>query len=336
MEQCVQLGRPALAVKVYSEIRKAGIHPSAVTYGFYNKALLEGKWPSVKRRWNVLKIVFYACFYLRHLQQQSLIDGRKMTIVSVEEKEANFHLLRHSISQGSDYSINALDVGVEGIEEPAFMNPESRKIYGRLSRGSVYRLSSLSTKQNSGDYAFRGDSFYIADKSPLWKTQEEPVQSGQGLLLPFQNPSQGVLHMQTHNREDGACVKVGLYSCSQCPSCSNVIYDEEIMVCWSEEAEEYNITCPYCNKSCVPSLTVNITKVCMYVHVYICMYVCTCIYMYVCMYMYMYVYIHVCYTACMNVHVCVYICMYICMYVCIYVCMYVCMYVCTLHVCMYV
>lgn len=260
MEQCVQLGRPALAVKVYSEIRKTGIHPSAVTYGFYNKALLEGKWPSVKRRWNVLKIVFYACFYLRHLQQQSLIDGRKMTIVSVEEKEANFHLLRHSSSQESDFSINALDVGVKGIEEPVFMNPESRKIYGRLSRGSVYRLSSFSKKQNSGDYAFRGDSFYIADKSPLWKTQEEPVQSGQGLLLPFQNPSQGVLHMQTHNREDGACVKVGLYSCSQCPSCSNVIYDEEIMVCWSEEAEEYNITCPYCNKSCVPSLTVNITK----------------------------------------------------------------------------
>ena len=38
MEQCVKIGRPALAVKVYNEMAKAGIQPNAVTYGFYNKA----------------------------------------------------------------------------------------------------------------------------------------------------------------------------------------------------------------------------------------------------------------------------------------------------------
>ena len=37
MEQCVKIGRPALAVKVYNEMVKAGIQPNAVTYGFYNK-----------------------------------------------------------------------------------------------------------------------------------------------------------------------------------------------------------------------------------------------------------------------------------------------------------
>ena len=37
MEQCVEIGRPALAVKVYNEMVKAGIQPNAVTYGFYNK-----------------------------------------------------------------------------------------------------------------------------------------------------------------------------------------------------------------------------------------------------------------------------------------------------------
>ena len=37
MEQCVKIGRPALAVKVYNEMVKAGVQPNAVTYGFYNK-----------------------------------------------------------------------------------------------------------------------------------------------------------------------------------------------------------------------------------------------------------------------------------------------------------
>ena len=37
MEQCVKIGRPALAVKVYNEMVKAGIQPNAITYGFYNK-----------------------------------------------------------------------------------------------------------------------------------------------------------------------------------------------------------------------------------------------------------------------------------------------------------
>ena len=48
MEQCVKLGWPTLAVRVYHEMIKAGIQPNAVTYGFYNKAVIEGKWPSKK------------------------------------------------------------------------------------------------------------------------------------------------------------------------------------------------------------------------------------------------------------------------------------------------
>lgn len=41
---CGNHGQPALAVKVYFEMKKYGIIPSAVTYGYYNKAILESKW----------------------------------------------------------------------------------------------------------------------------------------------------------------------------------------------------------------------------------------------------------------------------------------------------
>ena len=265
MEQCVQLGKPALAVRVYSAIQKAGIHPNAVTYGFYNKALMDKEWPSVKRRWKVLKIVFYACFYLRHLERQSKTCGRKSSIVSIEEREANFQFIRRSNSHSSDLSITALDIGVEGKEEPSLMNLERRPSLGRISRGSVYRLnptpsSTSSNRISIGDYAFRDDSFYIADKCPL--LNEDLRQSGLRFLQPVRNPSKGSLESSSSDRQlEGASVEVCVCSSIQCPNCKSLLYDEEIMACWSEEVDEYNITCPYCYKSLVPSLTVKIKKV---------------------------------------------------------------------------
>uniref|UniRef100_UPI00358DF4B1 C-myc promoter-binding protein-like isoform X2 n=1 Tax=Myxine glutinosa TaxID=7769 RepID=UPI00358DF4B1 len=68
MQLCGQYGHPVLAVKVLFEIKKAGIHPNAITYSYYNKAVLESKWPTggrsgyflwIKLR-NVVRAV--ACF----------------------------------------------------------------------------------------------------------------------------------------------------------------------------------------------------------------------------------------------------------------------------------
>lgn len=37
MQLCGQYGEPVLAVRVMLEMRKAGIVPNAITYGYYNK-----------------------------------------------------------------------------------------------------------------------------------------------------------------------------------------------------------------------------------------------------------------------------------------------------------
>lgn len=266
MEQCVQMGRPALAVKVYSEMRKAGIHPSAVTYGFYNKAIMEGKWPSTKRRWNVLRIVIFACFYLRQLQQ-------KVSKIEREEDELhdipapNFSLLSSSLSS-SNSSINALVdvVGVDSTHSDSYIM-ERRDSSGRLTRESVYRLTSGRSTQGQSDYAVQGDSFYIADKSPLLQNRRDSEASSGGWFLgrtasDTRRPKDKSFRRSVSGGGDGPNVELCVSSCSQCPSCQSLLYDEEIMVCWSEgSAEEYNVTCPYCNKSLVPSLTVVIRKV---------------------------------------------------------------------------
>ncbi|XP_073464759.1 DENN domain-containing protein 4B isoform X2 [Aquarana catesbeiana] len=61
MQLCGQYGEPVLAVRVMLEMRKAGIVPNAITYGYYNKAVLESKWPSSNQggrlRWAKLRNV---------------------------------------------------------------------------------------------------------------------------------------------------------------------------------------------------------------------------------------------------------------------------------------
>lgn len=46
MQLCGIYNQPTLAVKVLFEMNGAGMHPNAVTYGYYNKAVLESKWPT--------------------------------------------------------------------------------------------------------------------------------------------------------------------------------------------------------------------------------------------------------------------------------------------------
>ena len=70
MEQCVKLGRPALAVKVYHQMIRAGIQPNAVTYGFYNKAVLESQWMNARIRWRAWFIAITACIFLHNLKNE--------------------------------------------------------------------------------------------------------------------------------------------------------------------------------------------------------------------------------------------------------------------------
>uniref|UniRef100_A0A4W5PKM4 DENN domain containing 4C n=1 Tax=Hucho hucho TaxID=62062 RepID=A0A4W5PKM4_9TELE len=49
MQLCGLYGQPVMAVRVLVEMKKAGVHPNAITYGYYNKAVLEGPWPSRNR-----------------------------------------------------------------------------------------------------------------------------------------------------------------------------------------------------------------------------------------------------------------------------------------------
>lgn len=65
MQLCGVYNQPVLAVKVLFEMKNIGLHPNAVTYGYYNKAVLESEWPSGESnpsqvKWNKIRNVLVA------------------------------------------------------------------------------------------------------------------------------------------------------------------------------------------------------------------------------------------------------------------------------------
>lgn len=46
MQLCGVHSQPVLAVHLLSQMKMSGIQPNALTYGYYNRAVLEAKWPS--------------------------------------------------------------------------------------------------------------------------------------------------------------------------------------------------------------------------------------------------------------------------------------------------
>ncbi|XP_028981035.2 C-myc promoter-binding protein isoform X3 [Esox lucius] len=94
MQLCGQYGQPVLAVRVLFEMKKAGVQPNAITYGYYNKAVLESTWPSSTRGgyflWMKLRNVVMGVAQFRqglrkHLApptQSPLSDGSDLDAVS--------------------------------------------------------------------------------------------------------------------------------------------------------------------------------------------------------------------------------------------------------------
>uniref|UniRef100_A0AAY4D9L5 DENN/MADD domain containing 4A n=1 Tax=Denticeps clupeoides TaxID=299321 RepID=A0AAY4D9L5_9TELE len=96
MQLCGQYGQPVLAVRVLFEMKKAGVQPNAITYGYYNRAVLESTWPSTTRGgyflWGKLRNVLLGVVQFKQVwrrqpavpkeQEAQLSDGSDLDNVS--------------------------------------------------------------------------------------------------------------------------------------------------------------------------------------------------------------------------------------------------------------
>ena len=69
MQLCGLHNLPILAVRLYYLMKRSGIQPNALTYGLYNRCVLESEWPSddvsSRLRWRRLRNVVVACAHFR-------------------------------------------------------------------------------------------------------------------------------------------------------------------------------------------------------------------------------------------------------------------------------
>lgn len=65
---CGVHSQPALAVKVFLDMQKHQVPLNAITYGYYNKAVLDGNWPSGGKhaRWSKVVNILRVMLYFRH------------------------------------------------------------------------------------------------------------------------------------------------------------------------------------------------------------------------------------------------------------------------------
>ncbi|NWW24630.1 DEN4C protein, partial [Falcunculus frontatus] len=80
MQLCGLWGQPVQAVRVLFEMKNAGIQPNAITYGYYNKAVLESSWPSSNRSgiflWTKVRNVVHGTAQFRQCLKKSTQSPR--------------------------------------------------------------------------------------------------------------------------------------------------------------------------------------------------------------------------------------------------------------------
>ncbi|NWS10392.1 DEN4C protein, partial [Pachyramphus minor] len=85
MQLCGLWGQPVQAVRVLFEMKNAGIQPNAITYGYYNKAVLESSWPSSNRSgiflWTKVRNVVHGTAQFRQCLKKSM-ENPQVPVIS--------------------------------------------------------------------------------------------------------------------------------------------------------------------------------------------------------------------------------------------------------------
>lgn len=86
MQLCGVYSTPVLAVKLLFLMKRSGVQPNAITYGFYNRAVLEATWPSDMNNssqllWNKLRNVIMGAALFRRAGTKGQVSRRASAFV---------------------------------------------------------------------------------------------------------------------------------------------------------------------------------------------------------------------------------------------------------------
>uniref|UniRef100_A0A8C9T747 DENN domain containing 4B n=1 Tax=Scleropages formosus TaxID=113540 RepID=A0A8C9T747_SCLFO len=222
MQLCGQYGQPVLAVRVLLEMKKAGITPNTITYGYYNKAVLESKWPSTNQggrlRWAKLRNVLVAVAQFR----QPVKQRRKSSSVGSRAGMGEIRMYRDSWYWVAEIFWSSADI-------PADQPTETRPHSTLIRQSSWSGLSEASSHESLTSALVKSNSL---------SSMQAPVD---------------LTMVNAH-----ILLQVLMSSCSLCRKCNSLVYDEEIMAGWTSDDSNLNSTCPFCSATFVPLLNAEI------------------------------------------------------------------------------
>uniref|UniRef100_A0A674C0A8 DENN/MADD domain containing 4C n=1 Tax=Salmo trutta TaxID=8032 RepID=A0A674C0A8_SALTR len=206
MQLCGLYGQPVMAVRVLVEMRKAGVHPNAITYGYYNKAVLEGPWPSRNRSglfmWaKVRNVVRTVAQFKQALHRIGLVSGDRMSHGSADhssEVNGEDHtLFARSLIIGDDVSLpeegESAAPGGSGEAGPA--------IQGQRQKAFSERSCSFSVESRAGMLMEKHGVDHIARRMGADARILAAALSGCGTTQPPTNPPSKALFKELESEE---------------------------------------------------------------------------------------------------------------------------------------
>uniref|UniRef100_A0A8C6JTP3 Uncharacterized protein n=1 Tax=Melopsittacus undulatus TaxID=13146 RepID=A0A8C6JTP3_MELUD len=191
MQLCGLWGQPVQAVRVLFEMKNAGIQPNAITYGYYNKAVLESSWPSSNRSgiflWTKVRNVVHGTAQFRQCLKKSTQSPRVPFISAL--RSATGGSVGDMVSHGSVDSSNDANSG----EHAVFVS-------------DLVRLDSIDNHSSTGGQSDQGygskDELLRDDGDSLHsaETQAEKDTSSKVFNEKFDEKRQ--LNIETHSPTD--------------------------------------------------------------------------------------------------------------------------------------
>uniref|UniRef100_A0A7N6F6J0 DENN/MADD domain containing 4A n=1 Tax=Anabas testudineus TaxID=64144 RepID=A0A7N6F6J0_ANATE len=297
LQLCGQYSQPVLAVRVLFEMKKAGVQPNAITYGYYNKAVLESTWPSTTRGgyflWGKLRNVVLGVLQFKQAgkKQQTphrdpQLSGKKPGIfLMILDKSVSFSdaVERPGASIERSVSCNTGTVSRTGIEmgfDPlSLMATEMVQECDRDNSGTPTASRNLAEEiemyMNNGNspLSSRTPSMDLQNpSSPLFRPASSPHTSPRPSTLLRSNTHLPLPVKSKERLRQSPSLPLGAYkkdkerpsslvlmsSCSLCKTCDCLVYDEEIMAGWTANDSNLNSTCPFCGTAFLPFLNVEI------------------------------------------------------------------------------
>ncbi|XP_071110635.1 C-myc promoter-binding protein-like [Haliotis cracherodii] len=169
MQLCGQYNEPFLAIKVFLAMKKHGVQPNAITYGYYNKLILEAKWPTHINKGRLLwtkirNVIIGVAQFRRAIRRRSLSicsnSGSEFDQISRTSVDSYFQeeVLQDPstkseivVSDGANGNGDTAAVVKANIEERLSTGGVSDRGYNSMTQEDVKRLSRILSSVDETD-----------------------------------------------------------------------------------------------------------------------------------------------------------------------------------------